>query len=300
MKDEEWSEHRQDLILQYKNPLREESHPELLADFPYKRIDQRLYAGRVGAPWHWHQELEIFYMEKGALEYRIPNGKYLFAEGSAGLINAKVLHRTMLDADVSYAEQKIHIFRPEFVGARGSRIYKKYVEPVLKSEKPVFVFEPELCELARASFQLSPETVGYEIELRDLLSRIMTACCGMLTEEDMMAPQTAADEKLLGMVAFIEEHMQQKISVKDIADAVYISERDCYRKFQSGLRETPLQYVQSVRLERACQLLTGTDFSVSEIAAQCGMGDSSYFGAVFLRHTGCTPGQYRKRHRVLG
>ena len=158
----------------------------------------------------------------------------------------------------------------------------------------------ELFELARASFQLSPETVGYELELRDLLSRIMAACCGMLTEEDMMAPQTAADEKLLGMVAFIEEHMQQKIAVKDIADAVYISERDCYRKFQSGLRETPLQYVQSVRLERACQLLTGTDFSVSEIAAQCGMGDSSYFGVVFLGHTGCTPGQYRKRHRVLG
>lgn len=296
MSDDTWTAHVQDQIVRYKNPLREESHPELQADFPYKYIEQQFFAGREGAPWHWHQELEIFYIEKGTLEYRIPDNAYQFQEGSAAMINAKVLHRTKIGACVPYVVQKIHIFRPELIGERESRIYKRYVEPVLQSNRPVFVFEADLCERVRTSFQLSSGHSGYEIELRDLLSWMMAACCGMLTEDDASATGMDTDGKLLGMVAFVEEHMQQKISVKDIADAVYISERDCYRKFQEGLCETPLQYVQSIRLEHACRLLTDTDFSISEITAQCGMGDSSYFGAVFRKQMGCTPGQYRRQH----
>ena len=298
MSGDAWTAHAQDQIVRYKNPLREESHPELLTDFPYKYIEQQFFTGREGAPWHWHQELEIFYIEKGTLEYRIPDNAYQFQEGSAALINAKVLHRTKIDAGAAYVVQKIHIFRPEFVSERESRIYKRYVEPVLQSNIPVFLFGHDLCELVRASFRLSPGDVGYEIQLRDLLSQMMAACCGMLEAETAAGTGGAADEKLLGMVAFIEEHIGQKISVKDIADAVYISERDCYRKFQNGLCETPLQYVQSIRLEHACRLLTDTDYSISEITAQCGMGDSSYFGAVFRKQMGCTPGQYRRQHGV--
>ncbi len=298
MSGDAWTARAQDQIVRYKNPLREESHPELLADFPYKYIEQQFFTGREGAPWHWHPELEIFYIEKGTLEYQIPNNVYQFPEGSAALINTKVLHRTKIDVGAACVVQKIHIFRPEFVGERESRIYKKYVAPVLQSNMPVFLFDSDLCELVQASVRLSPGDAGYEILLRDLLSRIMAACCGMLKEADAPAAGMDTDEKLLGMVAFIEEHMGQKISVKDIADAVYISERDCYRKFQNGLCETPLQYVQSIRLEHACRLLTDTDFSISEITAQCGMGDSSYFGAVFRKQMGCTPGQYRRQHSV--
>lgn len=49
-----------DVTLQYKNPLREESHPELAPDFPYKYIDRAFSEKQMGAPWHWHTQLEIF------------------------------------------------------------------------------------------------------------------------------------------------------------------------------------------------------------------------------------------------
>lgn len=45
-------------------------------------------------PWHWHEEVELFYIENGVLEYDIPKGRIVFPKGSGGLVNSNVLHMT--------------------------------------------------------------------------------------------------------------------------------------------------------------------------------------------------------------
>ena len=144
------------------------------------------------------------------------------------------------------------------------------------------------------SFSLSDEDCGYEILLRNLLSEILLECYKMLSEPLSFRHADAADHKLLRMIAFIEEHISEKITVTDVASSVYISDRDCYRRFQKELKETPLQFIQSVRLEKACQLLSQTDLPVSEITCLCGFRDSSYFSSFFSGKMGCTPGSYRR------
>ena len=49
MSGDAWTAHAQDQIVRYKNPLREESHPELLADFPYKYIEQQFFGNKWAA-----------------------------------------------------------------------------------------------------------------------------------------------------------------------------------------------------------------------------------------------------------
>jgi transcriptional regulator GlxA family with amidase domain len=58
---------------------------------------------------------------------------------------------------------------------------------------------------------------------------------------------------------------------------------------------TPIEYVQTLRLEEAKQILETTDTAVEAVANEVGYEDPSYFGRLFKRTVGLTPAQYRKR-----
>ena len=84
------------------------------------------------------------------------------------------------------------------------------------------------------------------------------------------------------------------IAGAQLAAAAYLSERECFRLFRDYLHTTPSAYLRACRLQRACQLLTGTDASLTEIGHACGLGSSSYFGRQFRQAMGCTPSAYRR------
>ena len=69
---------------------REEAFPETAEDWPYiaERAEFARYPGN-SVPWHWHSEVELFYMEQGAIDYRThaAHEHVRFEEGSAGFIN---------------------------------------------------------------------------------------------------------------------------------------------------------------------------------------------------------------------
>lgn len=81
--------------IQYKNNSKEELFPDFGPDFPYtcSYVEFGLCIGGQ-IPWHWHKEIELFYIEKGTLEYDTPGGKIVFPEGSGGMVNSNILHST--------------------------------------------------------------------------------------------------------------------------------------------------------------------------------------------------------------
>lgn len=97
------------------------------------------------------------------------------------------------------------------------------------------------------------------------------------------------------MLSFIFEHFSESVSIHQIADAGFCSERECYRIFQNYLHTTPNEYLTNYRLQKACDLLRQTSDPITDISHFCGFGSSSYFGRIFKEHLGCTPSDYRKR-----
>ena len=98
------------------------------------------------------------------------------------------------------------------------------------------------------------------------------------------------------MLRFIYDHYARNISVAEIAAAAGICERECFRCFSDILGTTPMEYLNRHRVANAARALAGTSSSVAQIAEECGFSNSSYFGKVFRRMLGCTPGQYRRNH----
>lgn len=78
-----------------------------------------------------------------------------------------------------------------------------------------------------------------------------------------------------------------------------LAERSFKRRFRAATGMAPMEYVHTLRLEEAKQMLEASDQSVECIAAEVGYEDASFFGRLFKRRVGLTPAQYRRRFRHL-
>ena len=103
--------------------------------------------------------------------------------------------------------------------------------------------------------------------------------------------------KLRRTIAYIQDHLEQDLSLVTLAAVGETSPAHFARLFKQATGLSPHQYVLLCRMERAKQLLTETDLSLIEIALQVGCADQSHFTALFRTHFALTPKAYRDRTR---
>lgn len=99
--------------------------------------------------------------------------------------------------------------------------------------------------------------------------------------------------------AWVAEHYDQEAPVAAMLARSGLSERTFKRRFAKATGLTPLEYVHTLRLEEAKQMLEAGDLPVEAIANEVGYEDASFFGRLFRRQVGLTPAQYRKRFGQL-
>ena len=219
-------------------------------------------------------------------------------------MNSNVLHMSRAKDGEGSVVSLLHIFNPLLIsGQSGSIIDRKYVSPLMTaSHVEIIGLYPDqpshvpVLETLRQSFRISEDDCGYEIRLRSVLSEIW---CGLLAMTETMekSPKynSRSNQKIKIMLAFIHKHCGDKLSVKEIAASAFISERECYRVFRDCLNMTPVEYVTSFRLQRACWMLSEGNEPITSICHICGLGSSSYFGRVFRSSMGCSPKEYRQK-----
>ena len=95
---------------------------------------------------------------------------------------------------------------------------------------------------------------------------------------------------------FIRDHLGENITIKRIADHVYMNPTYFCESFKKQTGETVLDYVIRNRLEKAKKLLKMTDLKVYDISAEVGYQDTKYFSRLFKEWIGQSPSQYREHH----
>lgn len=284
--------------------LKPGTNEELLPNFDesYPHITSNsVFDEGYRSPWHWHKAVELFYLEKGTLEFITPSQRYVFHAGTGGMINSNVLHKA-----VGHSEEGnnfIHLFDPVLIsGSAGSAIDQKYVLPLTTaSQIEMIIFDREqhrdLLQSLRGSFDIPADVPGYELQIRSILSDIWLRLLEAVPLENaLVKTEISTSELAKQMMIYMHEHYGEKLAVRDIAQAASVSERTCFELFRRNLRTSPMEYLNSYRLRMACQMLTQTTRSVTEISGACGM-NNSYFSQVFREATGFTPLEYRRFYR---
>jgi len=96
-------------------------------------------------------------------------------------------------------------------------------------------------------------------------------------------------------VEYIRNHYAEELNVARIADIARVSPSHLHLLFRTHLGTSPKQYVAHQRLLRARELLQTTPLTVKEVGYAVGFNDINHFCSTFRRHTGLSPGRFRKR-----
>lgn len=111
----------------------------------------------------------------------------------------------------------------------------------------------------------------------------------------------SADDKLLERLMMVINNnlSNTELNIDQIADNVGISRAHLFRKMKELTGQTPHDFIRSLRLKRAAQLLSQGDMSVIEVVYACGFGSAANFSTVFKKTYGVSPRKYMEAKRVI-
>ena len=98
-------------------------------------------------------------------------------------------------------------------------------------------------------------------------------------------------------VAFIDAHLSEELSVRELAGTCYVSADHLTRLFKKKYGMTVTEYIQDKRIRLAGELLSRGDLNVSAVSNTVGFGNYSYFTEQFKKFYGMTPREYQKKNR---
>ena len=122
---------------------------------------------------------------------------------------------------------------------------------------------------------------------------------GQLPFAAMARPKQHDDAVIAQTQEWIADHYAVANPVAKMAERSGLASRTFKRRFANTTGYKPLDYVQSLRIEEAKQMLETTDYAIDDIAALVGYDDPNSFRRLFKRTTGITPHQYRVRFNTV-
>ncbi len=102
---------------------------------------------------------------------------------------------------------------------------------------------------------------------------------------------------VLRAITHIEQNYNNSVTVTDLCKIANMSRSSLLKQFSMLCKCTPANYLMRIRIEKACDLLRATNYSIARIAQDCGFYDSSHFTKSFYQTMKVLPKEYRNRYK---
>lgn len=138
-------------------------------------------------------------------------------------------------------------------------------------------------------------TLSQCLTLQDFNDILCELCVNLMhkSPENRRRDTNLADEAVKYMKA---HYMEYELNMSSLAEYLKVTPATLSVEFKNGMGMNPSDYLASIRLERAKNLLVETNMLVKEISQAVGYEDDHMFMRRFKKYTGRTPGQYREEH----
>jgi AraC family transcriptional regulator len=114
-----------------------------------------------------------------------------------------------------------------------------------------------------------------------------------LTERDLPSPHL--QRRIREVQAFLEENLDRDVDLRAIAREAALSPYYFTRQFTAYVGVPPYRYLIRLRIQRAMEMLSGSELTVTQICHRVGFNSLSHFTTTFRQHTGMSPSTYRRR-----
>ena len=248
---------------------------------------------------HWHSELEIIRILSGELDIRLSNNRYIAKEGDIFFVNPEIVHGATPKTDCVYDCIVLHLNMLS-VKDMGCHFF---IDSLLNHEYIIKEFnrksDREIHNATERLFEaMSRKSSGYKFNVIGALYQLL----GVIVDNHLYSASsietTLSDtkniSKLKTVLSFIRENFHLQITLDDMADHAGMSTKYFCSKFKEMTTKTPIEYLNTYRIEQASRKLLNTDISVTDTAFLCGFNDLSYFIKTFKTYKGITPAKFRK------
>lgn len=273
--------------------------------FPFLVSYQKLSEYESGSfMWHWHPEIEITYVQKGTMCYKVNHMVYHLKEGDIVFNNSGALHSGTMENQKDCAYIPVTFDSRLIYGFFQSTVNSKYVDPVIQdSMLPAICIDqsepwhkPFREYLLRIIDLDEKKPDFYELDITICLQSMWRLLLEHITYEAQASRENSLEyDRIKKILSYIEENYQNKITLNDIAGHIHLCESECTRLFKRHMNTTLFAFLQEYRIERSLEFLQD-DQPVSAVADKAGFSDPNYYSKVFAKIKGCSPREYRN-HR---
>lgn len=259
-------------------------------------------------PLHWHEELEITLVRRGRLSYSIDLNTFEARGGDLLLIGPDTLHSVHQIQNETAATDTV-VFHLNLAGLNGAdACARHYIQPLREGKlglpPVVHPGSPDYPALLECFLRLW-DCRSSELPYRELVFRmealrlvqLLWECSGGAAEP-AAHPMHPYEQKLKLILAYMQEHYAEQITVKQLADLCGFSQVHFMNVFKAAIGTSCMEYLIRYRMALAAIDLQETDHSIMQVAMDNGFQNISYFNRTFKKRYHVTPSEYRRSRLV--
>lgn len=242
---------------------------------------------------HWQQEIEFVYVKKGSLDIEVDDNSFSIKEKELIIISSGAIHafiksdvdtliyvvRLFVDDIASYSDTKeevIEFYRRTMIVAADKTV-KNIIESIIFADFGKY-----------NDYYASVKAAELTIHL--ILNQ------GLMKYQ--MVPEIVGEsEVIMKMQQYIEDNLHKEITLGMLAEHLSFSKSYCSKFVKKKTNLNFLDYVKTIRLREAEELLRTTDLSITEVAYSTGFPSIQSFNRIFKGSKGMNPTGYRKSLR---
>ncbi len=252
-------------------------------------------------PMHWHGEFELNFIREGSAEFICGDERFISREGDIIITCPNVLHSIYPCKGVRQIYDTL-VFGRELLGGSGTDRYtEECIDPLVSGSMKIPVritkehhYYAELEITAENIFSCARgNTPQLDMLLRSEIIRLFWI---LLTEAEAVYRPEKPEQGIRPALQYIAEHYKERITVKQLAASVHLSESYFMSRFARHVGLSTCEYISHFRIHKACETLIDTNGNILETALDCGFRNISNFNRQFRRIVGCSPSEYRKKY----
>lgn len=269
--------------------------------FPYA-----VYKGNIpeyikSFPLHWHDELEIIYVERGRGTVTAGSKRYDVKEHDMIVVLPQTIHSIEQYKNESMEYYNILFDFSLLTYSTNDVCYEKYFKPLYNHTKqpPPFMgsgSEQNAALLKNVKYLIEnrKNAANDELMIRSNLFELMHKLNAMsaATSSSELSLKNNYD-KLKNLLVYVRSHYDREISIAEAAEICWFSPSHFMKLFKDMTGKGFTQYLIDYRLEIAAARLASSRDKIIDIAQAVGFNNTSYFSRAFFDKYGATPSAYR-------
>lgn len=272
------------------------------------------WSGSMSQSSHMHKYYEMVFIEKGSCTHIFQDQEMLLLSGDSFLVTPETSHSFLIHEQTSIYNCQ---FYPNAIDPNVFELIK------ISTKNDPASMKANLLKRTPSSFQADINKQGIihlDPSERIFIQSILDGMIRLQTDQEehyqimkqkyleiiLLIYQKRSDQQfknyykqpkqnqsmILRSLEFIEDNLTETIDFHELAQNENLSTNHYRKLFKDVTGLSPVEYINRLRITKACTYLNNSDMSMSEIAASVGIYDANYFSRLFKNFMGCSPRQY--------